>query len=190
MLPLILGSIALTAVGFGVKEYCEAEGCPSEREPAIETSQKIFARLQTLKQETAIGICDRAVQVLSRIEGLEGLPAVPAPGADSFPSSLTPEQREQIEAFRVALSRAVSGLNGGIEDVESMLEVSTVYDAFSPEARARVDEVRSRLRSLCKVVSRPTVDAEGDLTTKAKKWVKKSQGDMDAALVSPIWVRG
>ena len=26
MLPLILGSIALTAVGFGVKEYCEAEG--------------------------------------------------------------------------------------------------------------------------------------------------------------------
>ena len=165
-------------------------GCPSEREPAIETSQKIFARLQTLKQETAIGICDRASKVLSRIEGLEGVPAVPAPGADPFPSALTLEQREQIEVFRIALSRAVSGLNGGIEDVESMLEVSTVYGAFSPEARARVDEVRSRLRSLCKIISRPTVDAEGDLTTKTQKWVKKSQVGTSATLVSPIWVLG
>jgi len=28
MLPLILGGIALAAVGYGVKEICESEGCP------------------------------------------------------------------------------------------------------------------------------------------------------------------
>jgi hypothetical protein len=28
MLPLVLGGIALAAVGYGVKEYCENEGCP------------------------------------------------------------------------------------------------------------------------------------------------------------------
>lgn len=30
MLPLVLGGIALAAVGYGVKEYCEEEGCPSD----------------------------------------------------------------------------------------------------------------------------------------------------------------
>ncbi len=30
MLPLVLGGIALAAVGYGVKEFCESEGCPSD----------------------------------------------------------------------------------------------------------------------------------------------------------------
>jgi hypothetical protein len=33
MLPLVLGGIALAAVGYGVKEYCESEGCPWDEEP-------------------------------------------------------------------------------------------------------------------------------------------------------------
>jgi hypothetical protein len=30
MLPFVLGGIALAAVGYGVKEFCESEGCPEE----------------------------------------------------------------------------------------------------------------------------------------------------------------
>jgi hypothetical protein len=33
MLPLVLGGIALAAVGYGMKEYCESEGCPWDEEP-------------------------------------------------------------------------------------------------------------------------------------------------------------
>ena len=32
MLPLVLGGITLAAVGYGVKEYCESEGCPWDEE--------------------------------------------------------------------------------------------------------------------------------------------------------------
>jgi len=53
MLPLVLGGIALAAVGYGVKEYCESEGCPWDDEPQRETSTpvNVFEALHKQKVE-------------------------------------------------------------------------------------------------------------------------------------------
>jgi len=50
MLPLVLGGIALAAVGYGVKEYCESEGCPWD-ETLIQTPNKIdiFQKIEEMK---------------------------------------------------------------------------------------------------------------------------------------------
>ncbi|HIP61287.1 MAG TPA: hypothetical protein EYG98_01905 [Sulfurovum sp.] len=50
MIPLILGGIALAAVGYGVKDYCESEGCPWDDDvhtPA--ESNEIFTHLHKSK---------------------------------------------------------------------------------------------------------------------------------------------
>jgi len=54
MLPLVLGGIALAAVGYGVKEYCESEGCPwdEEVESKLDKEVNVFELLQ--KQKTAL----------------------------------------------------------------------------------------------------------------------------------------
>jgi len=54
MLPLVLGGIALAAVGYGVKEYCESEGCPwyDEEEIRSHTPTNIFESLH--KQKLAL----------------------------------------------------------------------------------------------------------------------------------------
>ena len=36
MLPIVLGGIALAAVGYGVKEFCESEGCPWDEECTLQ----------------------------------------------------------------------------------------------------------------------------------------------------------
>jgi hypothetical protein len=53
MLPFILGGIALTAVGYGIKEICESEGCPWD-EPSTtteQTSRDIWVLIETHKRE-------------------------------------------------------------------------------------------------------------------------------------------
>jgi len=53
MLPLVLGGIALATVGYGVKEYCESEGCPwdapPERKP--DAPVNVFETLHQMKKE-------------------------------------------------------------------------------------------------------------------------------------------
>ncbi len=54
MLPLVLGGIALAAVGYGVKEFCESEGCPWDAEVSKEsskTSKNIFEKIEERKRE-------------------------------------------------------------------------------------------------------------------------------------------
>jgi len=53
MLPLVLGGIALAAVGYGVKEYCESEGCPWDEPPKKEpdTPVNLFESLHEQKLE-------------------------------------------------------------------------------------------------------------------------------------------
>jgi len=51
MLPLVLGGIAIAAVGYGLKEYCEEEGCPwDESEVTVTRPQNVFEVLHSKKK--------------------------------------------------------------------------------------------------------------------------------------------
>ncbi len=51
MLPLVLGSIALAAVGYGVKEYCETEGCPWDEAQEAKASKPLENTFTKIERE-------------------------------------------------------------------------------------------------------------------------------------------
>lgn len=177
MLPLIVGGIALTAIGFGIKEYCEAEGCPRESEPNQKEPEQSVERLQALKSRIASGICEEGVTLLSRVEGLkDSIPRLSLPGEEIPPPFLSEEQTDRIEEYRLALMSAASQIAEGIDDLKSILAVSRIYDALSPEAQSRIETFRTRLKLLCKLVSGRIIDEDGNITSKAKKIIVKLEG--------------
>ena len=70
MLPLVLGGIALAAVGYGVKEFCEEEGCPwddESKEPEKKMSCNDYLYREKLKFYEVLHL--RYLPVVSQIEG-------------------------------------------------------------------------------------------------------------------------
>jgi len=72
MLPLVLGGIALAAVGYGVKEFCESEGCPWDEEEVF-VRKDDFETLYEKKKEVYAKCYLPLVKYVDELQGKENL---------------------------------------------------------------------------------------------------------------------
>ena len=175
MLPVVLGGIALAAVGYGVKEFCESEGCFESHSTDTTPALTAMERLHATQQRIGAEVLSRAVGLLDRIKHRKGeLPDlsvwVTPPIPSKEPSS---EVNETISHCEQALEELSSLLSASLEEVERIVAVSEDYAALSKPARKQIDKAVKLTRRLYRYGSAPLVKDSGHLTPEASKLLKK-----------------
>lgn len=136
MLPFVLGGMALAAVGYGVKEYCDSEGCPWDEVPSSELTNKknIFQSLNFKKRTIYEERFKLLQDYLSTIKNLKDMPL------DVWENTLTEDELDDsesdseiilyVEIYSEVLRDCDRIFETYIQKCESLLEASSDYKDY------------------------------------------------------------
>ena len=175
MLPLVLGGIALAAVGYGLKEYCEEEGCPWD-EPYdardFGTKENSCADdLHDIKLQFYEALHFAYFPVVSQLEGYKSKP-LKYPYA-SFKKENYPKDNEQVEmlACKAAdtFGAATVALKNHSKKLEYIMLTKTDYSDFLVEEKALLASADALVRGVSKLCHKMMFDKEENICSKYVK---------------------
>jgi len=140
MLPFVLGGIALAAVGYGVKEYCESEGCPWDEDDTSSKERNAFESFYTSKMHLYRGRFEELRTILLKVEHTdfvveEGF----TPVEEKLSSSkVTEEMKVQIALHGEMLAYSGKILSHYISVLIKLLESSTDYEKYDKSQKRLV----------------------------------------------------
>jgi hypothetical protein len=167
MLPLILGGIALTAVGYGVKEYCESEGCPwDDHATYTPTFYNVFEEITKSRRLLHEEVLPACREVLLKVEHtqekfrLEVLPPLEEvlEGVDD-----SEELQLYAQKLQSQLAEATELLVLHSHAVEALLGSGVVFDAFEKPQKKLVKRAFKLYRATQKLLALPLLDDGGVL---------------------------
>ncbi len=171
MIPLVLGGIALAAVGYGVKEYCESEGCPwddniSHTPPKprniftdlhrVKTTLhkerlvKLRALLLIVENTDEKHILDDSVSLME--EKLEN-------------AALSEDVKLYADIYKNVLSDASNVINTYADEIEVLLEISTKYENYEKSQKKLVKKAHKLINETQVLLSHQLVDNKSEIIT-------------------------
>jgi len=182
MLPLVLGGIALAAVGYGVKEYCELEGCPWDGKPYRDCDEKddrplnIFDTIDHRKKLLATQFLSSLKQCLSLVKhhkkwelhDIEPLGQVHLSASD-LPSD--------VLFYAQAYSDFIDHLRYSVEDIMGSLHFCSeneevLYDKLNPQQQEHI-KYAFKIYALCSDALTLDFVKEGELNLESVAKLKK-----------------
>ena len=169
MLPLVLGGIAMAAVGYGVKELCENEGCPWDQEatPLQFSAEEDFARLQ--KDKVSL----HKVQLAKLRELLMRIAHVEEQSMLDDRTSVKKEKLEEgvleedvalyMEMHERSIRRATRIANAYISELTTLLKTSCDYQDYSKAERKSIKKACKLINQTQKLLVLPLLDEEDKL---------------------------
>ena len=164
MLPLVLGGIALAAVGYGVKEFCESEGCPwDEASSSTRTKKKnVFKKLHKRKMTIYDTNFKTLKEHLSQIKNLKELPLdieEKAPTKEKLDhSDVTGEVKVYVEQYIDILRDANSVLVIYVKKVEEIMHTSLDYREYSKKDKKFLKKLYRFMKEMQDVLSLKLLD--------------------------------
>jgi hypothetical protein len=181
MLPLVLGGIALAAVGYGVKELCEEEGFPWD-EPYdarnFGTEKNSCAEdLYEIKLQFYEALHLAYFPVVGQLEGYMSKP-LKYPYA-SFKKENYPKDSEEVEmlACKAAdtFGAATVALTNHSKKLENIMITKKAYSDFSVEEKALLESADGIARGVSKLCHKMMFNKEGNICSKYVKRFIRSE---------------
>jgi hypothetical protein len=181
MLPFVLGGIALAAVGYGLKEYCEEMGCPweSDTTPAPEASHPACEqKLQRAKRDFYAVLEREYLPLISDIRGYD-------PKALKYPDAPCEQEvedvsgavKEEMESLQCGASwviaQATQRLQDDVKSVLSDAKEGLAYDALDGEQREALEHAERLVRNVTKLCHKKILTKEHTISKKYLKLMKK-----------------
>ena len=169
MLPLVLGGIAMAAVGYGVKELCESEGCPWDKEatPLQFSAEEDFAGLQKNKVSLHKVQLTKLGELLVRIAHVN---------EQSMLDDRISIKKEKLEAsvleedvalymgmYEGSIRKATRIANAYISELTTLLETSCNYQDYSKAERKSIKKACKLINQTQKLLVLPLLDEEDKL---------------------------
>ncbi|MEA2047775.1 MAG: hypothetical protein U9O64_04930 [Campylobacterota bacterium] len=179
MLPLVLGGIALAAVGYGLKEYCESEGCPwDEEENTLSRSDEVrtdFETFHKIKIELYKDYFVDSVQLLSQVENMpsKNLKQITATFSKELHDSINNDVAEMLTASKEVLLYVQDILMVSVRNMQNILEESTDYRSYSKEEQEVFMNGQKLLKLTGKLCHTPLVGKDGFLSETYEGRVRK-----------------
>ena len=171
MLPLVLGGIALAAVGYGVKEYCEENGCPWDDEVSYTPPKpsNFFADLHrekiTLHEEALPKLRALLLRVDNTDEKLILDDAVSLDEEKLENEALKEDVKLYADIYKNVLSDASGVLNAYADEIEILLEISTKYENYNKSQKNLVKKVYKLINVTQVLLAHRLVDDKSEIIT-------------------------
>jgi len=182
MLPLVLGGIALAAVGYGVKEYCDSEGCPWDEE-AIELFHKpqnisvlLMRKQKSLFHEDVATLQSMLIQINEKFTNIE--PNV-VDESQVSEANITNDTKKYMEIHLSILEDAQALVHHYVGGIETFLEKNISFAKASEEEQQLVKKAYSFVKKIHKYLDIVLCDASGNVQTKSIMLMMKGRSFVD-----------
>jgi len=181
MLPLVLGGIALAAVGYGVKEYCESEGCPWDEEPS-HTPINIFESLHQQKLELSERKLLHLKQLLWKMENIDKklqlMDVVIIEHEKLLSSELEDDVKLYSDMYSNILTSSVRLVDGYAHTVEALLAKETDYNHLNKSEKKCVKKAYKVVNTIEKLIGLRLLD-DKVLNVEVIPLLKKYKSNID-----------
>ena len=191
MLPFVLGGIALAAVGYGVKEYCESEGCPWDEDDTSSKERNAFESFYTSKMHLYRGRFEELRTILLKVEHTDFVVDEEFTLLEEKLSSskITEEMKVQINLHEEMLDYSSNVLGKYVSILAKFVNSSTDYEQYDKSQKKLVKRAFKVLGSVQNLLSLRLLDANGEVNVKSivklrefKSLMYKQEQKIDAAL--------
>ncbi|OHD96448.1 MAG: hypothetical protein A3E21_07420 [Sulfurimonas sp. RIFCSPHIGHO2_12_FULL_36_9] len=154
MLPVILGGVALAAVGYGIKKYCEDEKCFLDEDmhySFVDVSKKATSEtdiceelnhVKLLLHKTTIRETEYALAEINNLPS-EVRPPMKEPNSDGELTHIEPTEENQktIQMFCDILLKAKDVQDVFLQELDVVLIQSSDYSEFTADEKEKVHTV-------------------------------------------------
>lgn len=185
MLPLVLGGIALAAVGYGVKEYCESEGCFCDGEVTLKSSpssEEIFDTIEQNKRLLHEALLKRLKTALVSVapKKEEKLSVLEEVHYEHFSSTKMPEDvKLYAKQYASLIDKALVEVHLTSQNLSVLKEKDTPYKQLSKEEKQQVKEAVKLFNLTCEILALRLLDKEA-LNIESIAPLKRVQTQLDA----------
>ncbi len=166
MLRLVLGGIALAAVGYGVKEYCESEGCPWDEEPERTYSAPVnlFESIHKQKLELYEHKLHNLKVLLLKFENtnekLQFKDSINIHEEKLLQSELEDDVKLYANMYMQALKTSVRLVESYSDDLKVLLTTETDYSRLNKSEKKLIKSVYGVVNSVQKLLALRLLDGK------------------------------
>ena len=140
MIPLVLGGIALAAVGYGLKEYCEEEGCPwdnevrtrpSRSEAPVNTFEELHKDKVALYEDRLLGLRVQLLNIENVDKKLAFKNTVNIVDEKLSETVIEDDVMVYAELFTDTLNKSSRLLESASEKIDDLVDNNTKYETYS-----------------------------------------------------------
>ena len=181
MIPLVLGGIALAAVGYGLKEYCDSEGCPWDEETDTNLKSKSddvklrFENFHSTKVSLYKDFFVENLQLLAQVKNMKSikLKYITATFPKELHETIDDNVADMLTASEEILLYVKDLLRSSAREMNAILEHSTDYTTYTKEEQLLFINAYKLLKLTGKLCHTSLVIEEGSLSEKYEDNMEK-----------------
>ncbi|MCX6075657.1 MAG: hypothetical protein NTW78_02075 [Campylobacterales bacterium] len=182
---LLIGGITLAAVGYGLKKYCDEEGCFEEKEQRLitdllgEESEKKnkLTELHQLKISVYSDVFSEFNSLFSEINNIEQ--RIEKYGKIAFKKEVSQDDSPSAEIltradeFITALRNAKILFEINIEDLQKIVTQSTDFYTYSQQDKELIDNMFSHANIIGELCHTKIISEDGGVTEESQEAAQK-----------------
>ena len=138
MIPLVLGGIALAVVGYGVKEYCEEEGCPWDEKvsctpslPTKVTLSSLHEIKTSLHDDKLLKLRVQLLKIEQSDDNLRFKDTVNMHKEALVYSELEDDVKVYMSRYKKLLDKSSDLIDVYADGIETLMEENTQYESYT-----------------------------------------------------------